>query len=267
MHPVLARYLDPDTTVELLRRSEAGESLGEAHRYLVEAARSHDSEKKVALASSGRHPTGQAQQAVLFLAVHAALRALREDAGVKSRMEEAENALRALGAEQEDVDSMFAQLVGDEAFGGEEDIDTFNRDLFLEGLAELPKLAALDEQKVSALLARFGANGDPGEHLLRESAARMLLELAWADGIAPISAENVEEALEAVYQDVGEERLDDAARILIEFLSLLQQEGLAGPLRGERLKRAVVLAATGAVGEDEAEAEDQDEDEDDEGRD
>ncbi|MGA9524206.1 MAG: hypothetical protein WBV82_22310 [Myxococcaceae bacterium] len=257
MHPVLVRYLDPGTTVELLKRSESGESLGEEHRFLVEAARSHAPEKKAALASAGRHPTSEAQQAVLFLAVHAALRALREDATVKPRMDEAEHQLRALGAEQEDVDSMFAQLVADEAFGGEEDVDAFDHELFLEGLAELPKLAALGEQDVSALLSRFGASGASGEHLLRESAARMLLELAWADGVSPINVETVEEALEAVYQDLGEERLDEAAKVLIEFVALLQKEGLAGPLRGERLKRALVLAATGGGEEEEEEGDEE----------
>ncbi len=249
MHPVLARYLDPKTTMDLLQRSERGESLGEEHRFLVEAARSHAEEKQAALTSAGRHATQDAQQAVLFLAVHAALRALREDAAVTPRIEEAEKQLRALGAEQEDVDSMFAQLIADEAFGGEEEVDAFDRDLFVEGLADLPKLAQLDEETVATLLSRFGASGGSGEHLLRESAARMLLEIAWSDGVSPINAESIEDALETVYQDVGEERLEEAVRALVDFVSLLEKEGLTGPRRAERLRRAAVLAATGG-GED-----------------
>jgi hypothetical protein len=263
MHPVLVRYLDPNTTVDLLRRSDAGESLGEEHRHLVEVARSHAEERKAALASAGRHPTSEAQGAVLFLAVHAALHALHEDSEMKPRIDEAEKKLRALGAEKEDVESMFAQLVADEAFGGEEDVDAFDRDLFVEGLADLPKLAGLDEEAVASLLSRFGAGGESGEHLLRESAARMLLEIAWADGVSPISGESVEDALEAVYQDVGEERLAEVVKALVDFVSLLEKEGLTGPVRAERLRRAVVLAATGGGGEGEDEDEDALEDDED----
>jgi hypothetical protein len=178
---------------------------------------------------------------------------MREDDALAPKLEETSRKLRELGAEDEDVDSLFAQLVADEAFGGDEDVDAFDGDWFSESLGTLPRLADLDEESVASLLQRFGAGGG-GEHLLREQASRTLLELAWAEGASPISGENVDDTLQVLYADLGDERIEEGVKVIQEFLAFLEKEGLVGPLRSERLKKAAALAMMGGADDEDEEA-------------
>src|SRR5215211_4642112 len=110
MHPVLARYLDPDLTRELLQRVDAGEDLGPEHRHLSEVAREWSDERREILAAPQRLPA-LAQSALLFLATHAALKASREDPLLGPAIAEAEEALRARGAGSGEAEALFAQLM------------------------------------------------------------------------------------------------------------------------------------------------------------
>lgn len=243
MHPVLARYLDPETARAVLRRAEAHEPSLPEDADLLEAAGSHPAERKAVL-QAGKRLDSKAQQAVLFLATHAALRALRKDESLRPELEKAWAALSGLGAEKDEVDAVLAQLVADEAFGTDQDPGEFDRAWFLETLRGLPGLMALDEAEVLALLEEFASRGGTKDRAFREQVARALVESAWSDGPSPISAENVEDALDELQEALGEKQFGRAALVLAEFLEALGGRGLLGPLRRERLVTTARRAAS-----------------------
>jgi hypothetical protein len=247
MHPVLARYLDPDLTRELLRRIDAGEDLGSEHHHLSDIAREWADERREILDAPESLPP-LAQSALLFLATHAALRASREDPLLGPAIAEADEALRKLGAAQGESDALFAQLVAEEAFGTEEDPESFDAEWIREGLRDLPRLVALDEAQVQALLDEFVArtSGPAARHRVR--AARLLLESAWGDGMALINVEHVEEALSGLEQAFGEDEVPRAALALQEFVFFLHERGLMGKLRSQHLGRAVGLSTMSPPG-------------------
>ena len=242
MHPVLARYLDPGLTREILRRVEDGEGVDPEHHHLAEIAREWADERKELLAAPDRLPPS-AQSALLFLATHAALRAAREDPSLGPALAEAEEALRARGAEPGEPEALFAQLIAEEAFGSEEDPDSFDAEWIREGLRDLPKLLALDEARVQALLDEFAAGASGAAKRHRARAARLLLEAAWADGIAPINVEHVEQALNGLREAFGDEDFAAAALALEAFVGFLHQRSLMGKVRAARLAKMVGLAA------------------------
>jgi hypothetical protein len=249
MHPVLARYLDPGLTRELLRRIDAGEDLGPEHRHLAEIAREWSEERKEILAAP-EHLPPPAQSALLFLATHAALRAAREDPSLGPAIAEAEEALHTHGAEPGEPEALFAQLLAEEAFGSEEDPDSFDAEWIREGVRDLPQLLALDEARVQALLDDFAAPATGAAKRHRVRAARLLLEAAWANGIAPINVEHVEEALNGLQHAFGEDEFPAAALALEAFVSFLHERALVGRLRAGRLGKMAGLAAlSGPAGE------------------
>lgn len=243
MHPVLARYLDPHLTRDLLRRVDAGEDLGPAHRHLTEVAREWEDERREILAAPQRLPP-PAQSALLFLATHAALRAAREDPGLAGAFAEAEQALRAHGAKLGEPEALFAQLIAEEAFGTEDDPDSFDAEWIREGLRDLPHLLALVEEQVQGLLDDFAALATTSlAKRCRARAARLLLESAWSQGIAPINVDHVGEALNGLRQELGEAEFPAAALALEAFIAFLHQRSLMGKLRAGRLGKMAGLAA------------------------
>lgn len=259
MHPVLARFLDPDAARDVLRRADDGEPVAAEDQPFVEAANAFANEKRTLL-KAGRRLDHRAQQAVLFLATHAGLLALRKDAKLGPEIEQAEARLRELGAEPDDITAVLAQAVADEAFGTDQDPGEFDSEWFLESVRGLPRLLALEEDEVLALISKF-ANASPGESRMRDSVARSLLESAWSEGATPISVEHVEDALDAITEEFGAEGFSKGALVLAEFLERLRDEGLVGPLRSERLVRtARQAAAAGPEPEDEEEEDDENSD-------
>jgi hypothetical protein len=242
MHPVLARYLDPGLTRDILRRVDAGEEVGPEHRHLAEIAREWTEERKEILAAPERLPP-PAQSALLFLATHAALRAAREDPSLGPAISEAEEALCAHGAEPGEPEALFAQLMAEEAFGTDEDPDSFDEEWIREGLRDLPELLALDEARVRALFDEFAAGATGAAKRQRARAARLLLEAAWADGIAPINVEHVEQALNELRQAFGDDDFPAAALALEAFVAFLHEKSLMGKGRAARLGRMAGLAA------------------------
>ena len=242
MHPVLARYLDSDLTRELLRRVDAGEEIGPEHRHLAEIAREWSEERREILAAP-EHLPPLAQSALLFLATHAALRASREDPLLGPEIAQAEEALHARGAAPGEAEALFAQLMAEEAFGSEDDPESFDAEWIREGLRDLPELLALDEPRVRALLDEFAARVPAAAMPHHAQAARLLLEAAWAEGIAPINVEHVEDALKGLERAFGRAEFPRAARALQAFVAFLHERGLMGRLRAERLGRTAGLAA------------------------
>src|SRR5437868_4805600 len=117
MHPILARYLSVDAAADVLRREDHGEVLRAEERPLAEAARAFP-RHRAALVGARRGRSGEgpgpgapdldAQQAVVVLAAHAALRALAEDEGLRAPLAAAREALRVEGAGEAEADQLLA---------------------------------------------------------------------------------------------------------------------------------------------------------------
>ncbi|MBX5481463.1 MAG: hypothetical protein IRZ16_06390 [Myxococcaceae bacterium] len=262
MHPTLARYLDPETARAALLLAESGDPVPEEHRHMVAAAQANPKERRL-VTKAGRTLDTKAQQAVLFLATFAALHALQEEAGTRPTLERARAKLAELGASPEEIDAMLAQAVADEAFGTDQDPGHFDTRWFEETLGDLPKLAALQEDEVLALIRSFVKTAPQGDAMLYENAARQLLKAAWSDGASPITAENMEDALDALSEQYDGEDFERAALALAKFIETMQEQKLIGPMRAERLT-AIARAAAAAGIEDEDEADDEESDEEDE---
>ncbi len=249
MHPLLTRYLDPAKALDVLSQSARGEKVEAEDQHLVAVAADFPDERGLLL-SSGPHLDEDVQRVVLFLATHAAVRAIREDAQLGPAAAKAHEALVAAGAKPRQADALLAEVVAEEAFADEEAPDSFDSAWVLEGLGLLPKLVALDEDVVIALLTDFARDGKEATPLLRERAARALLEEAWSEGAAPINTEHVDEALDELYGEGGEDGFLDACAALRGFVVLLRSRGLLGPLRAGRLLRSVDRAAHAGEGLD-----------------
>ncbi len=249
MHPLISRYLDAARALGVITDSARGKDISPEDRHLAAAASEFPDERDLLL-SSGPHLDEDVQRVVLFLATHAAVRALKEDAEMGPLIERTLETLHKAGARPAEARGLVAEAVAEEAFGGEDEPDRFDRAWVKESLELLPRLLALDEDTVTALIAEHARSGGEGKGsaLGRERAARALLEAAWAEGASPVNVEHVEEALDDLYEEVGEEGFEESAEALRGFITLLESRGLVGPLRGVRLRQAVDRAAHAGEG-------------------
>jgi hypothetical protein len=245
MHPTLARYLDLAAAADTLRREERGEALGAREQPFAVAARAFPEERALLLALRGP-PSPEAQQALLVLAAHAAVVALREDERLGPALAAARAALAAEGATPAQVEQFLAERVLEEAFDGDPDPDTFDRAGFEETLRGVPALARLTRERVEGLIEAFtlaaAADWEPAHRL----AARELVEAAWSEGPQPLNGEQLEQALERVREQLGEAHAARGVEAVRRFVDLLYEEALLGPLRRTRLHAVLDLAAAGA---------------------
>ncbi len=246
MHPLITRYLDTARALGVLTDTARGKDIAPEDRHLAAASADFPDERDLLL-SSGPHLDEDVQRVVLFLATHAAVLALKEDAELGPMIEKTLSALQAGGARPSEARGLVAEIVAEEAFAGEDEPENFDRGWVRESLELLPRLIALDEETVLGLIAEHARTGGEGA-LGRERSARTLLEAAWAEGPSPINVEHVEEALDDLYEEVGEEGFEEAAAGLRGFIDLLEARGLAGPLRGARLRKVVDRAAHAGEG-------------------
>lgn len=237
MHPVLARYLTADTARETLRKQQAGEDLSPEEQSFADAAAAHPKHQAVMLGVGGRVLSSDAQASLVLLAAHAAARALREDPELAEPTRQAREALAAEGASEEEADAFIASILLEEAFGYEQEVDTFDREYVKEALGEVPALAALTKEAVDALFLAFvkGATND-AERKVREGMARALFDIAWSEGPAPINPEHMEALLDAEVVDRPEEEQEAKVHATAQLLQALSKEGLVGPLRLSRLR-------------------------------
>ncbi|AGC43606.1 hypothetical protein MYSTI_02284 [Myxococcus stipitatus DSM 14675] len=237
MHPVLARFLAADVAKETLRKQQAGGSLTPEEMAFAEAAKAHPRQASILMDVGGRALSSDAQAAVVLLAAHASVRAMQEDAELSERARKAREALAEEGASEEETDAFIASILLEEAFGYEQDVDTFDREYVMESLGEVPALAALTKEAVDALFLGFvkGA-ADDAERKVRETMARALFDIAWAEGPAPINPEHIEALLDAEVADKPEEEQEAKVHATAHLLQALAREGLMGPLRLSRLR-------------------------------
>ncbi|HEY8209759.1 MAG TPA: hypothetical protein VIG99_19865 [Myxococcaceae bacterium] len=225
MHPILARFLSVDAAADVLRRADNGEVLRAEERPLAEAARAFP-EHRAALAGArkrerGGEPDLEAQQAVVVLAAHAALRALEGDEGLAGPLRAAREALKAEGAGDAESEQLLASLLLEEAFGYEDDPDRFDQEFVRSSLEEIPELAKLTRARVDELVRAFGQAAEPGWATAHELAARTLFETAWSEGPQAINPEHITDALEelAVKFPASERgRSGESLRRMVEFL-------------------------------------------------
>jgi hypothetical protein len=237
MHPVLARYLTADIARETLRKQQAGEDLTPEEQSFADAAAAHPKHQSVMLGVGGRVLSSDAQASLVLLAAHAAARALREDPELAEPTRKAREALAEEGASEDEADAFIASILLEEAFGYEQEVDTFDREYVKEALGEVPALAALTKEAVDALFLAFvkGAGND-AERKVREGMARALFDIAWSEGPAPINPEHMEALLDAEVVDRPEEEQEAKVHATAQLLQALAKEGLVGPLRLSRLR-------------------------------
>src|SRR5688500_7824883 len=109
MHPVLARYLNLDAAIDTLHRDELGQVLKAEERPFATVARTHPEHRSVLLAARGRTKVGpEVQRSQIFLATHAALASLREDAELGPVLAEAQRALASEGATEGQGEELIA---------------------------------------------------------------------------------------------------------------------------------------------------------------
>ncbi|MBJ6765326.1 hypothetical protein JGU66_31595 [Myxococcaceae bacterium JPH2] len=237
MHPVLAHYLTADVAKETLRKEKAGEPLSPEEQAFVAAAAAHPKQRTTLLGVGGRVLASDAQAAVVMLAAHASARALLDDAVLAEPTRKAREALAEEGASEEEADAFIASILLEEAFGYEQEVDSFDRDFVQEALGEVPALAALTKESVDALFLAFvKGTANEVDRKAREHMARALFDIAWSEGPAPINPEHLEALLEAEIVDKPEEEQDARVRATVQLLQALSKEGVVGPLRLTRLR-------------------------------
>jgi hypothetical protein len=237
MHPLIARFLSPDAAREALRKEKAGEPLTDEEQDFTAAASAHPQQRAELLGVSGRALSSDVQAALVLLSAHAALRAIARDPALSDAVTQAREALASEGADAEESAAFLASILLEEAFGYEQDVDSFDRDYVKETLAEVPALAALTRESVDALSLRFQQEAtDDEERKLRAHIAKSLFDITWSEGPTPINPEHMETLIDAELSDVPEEEQDRRVRVTLELLALLAKEGILGPTRLARLR-------------------------------
>ncbi|MGQ0507218.1 MAG: hypothetical protein ACT4TC_18075 [Myxococcaceae bacterium] len=247
MHPTLARFLNLDVAADALYRDQLGQVLKADEKPYVELARQAPDQRAAILASRrAPHPSDEAQQALLFLAAHAAVGAVREDGTLGPLVQSAEKSLKDEGASKEEVDSFLASLLLEEAFGYDEGADHFDHSFLEETLQLVPELARLTRERVEALIESFTRSADEGWRRAHHVAANALIEIAWEDGPEPINPEHVENALEVAGRRLGKAESAKAAEATRRFVEWLEKQRLVGAQRRTYLIEAINRSSGGA---------------------
>lgn len=249
MHPVLARYLNLQTALDTLHRAEQGEPLSEDERAFADVATDAEERRAQLLSASGAgKPKPEVQEALVYLAAHAAARALQHDSALQPALAQARAALESEGANAEDVNQFLASIVLEEAFGYDQDADSFDQPFFEETLKSVVELARLTQERVKQLVLAFIKSGDAAERPVFGTAAQSLIEAAWEDGPEPINPEHVDAALELAKEKTPANQLPMLIDGMRKFVAFLGRSGLVGPLRQAELVRAVERAASEVPG-------------------
>lgn len=236
-----------DAAVDTLHRDELGQVLKADERPFAAVARAAPEQRSQVLAARGqRQPSPEAQQALIFLAAHAAAAALREDPQLGNRLLTARAALSAEGATEPEVDQLIASLVLEEAFGADAEPDEFDAAFFEDTLGEIPELAKLTRERVTGIGEAFTRTAPSDWKTAHRQAAQAVIEVAWSEGPAPVNHEHVEEALERVRGQLGDADAPRAVEAVRRFLSFLNRAGLVSKTRLQRLLHVIDAVAMDA---------------------
>jgi hypothetical protein len=237
MHPLIARFLSLEAARETLQKEKAGEPLSPEEQLFTATAAAHPQQRAEVLGVSGRKLASDAQASLVLLAAHSAARSIAQEPRLAEATAKAREALTGEGASEEETEAFIASILLEEAFGYEEEVDTFDADYVAEALGEVPALAALTREGVDALLLKFAQKGaTETERTARSHIAKSLFDIAWSEGPAPINPEHMDTLVEAEISGESEELQEARLRATVELLQLLSQQGLIGPLRLTRLR-------------------------------
>ncbi|MBX7099412.1 MAG: hypothetical protein K1X89_16985 [Myxococcaceae bacterium] len=236
MHPVLARYLDPDVLREALA------SDGDDAELLRTASAWAPAERTVLEAATTASDDG-VQQAALTLATFAALKASEDDPQLALPLQHALGALMATGTSQEEARQMLALAFLDEAFAFDvPDLD-FDAALVAETVASIGELVKLNDGDVDVIVQAFSHQTNQALRPLHYAATTALLSTAWDQGPQPITPEHAERALVRLLAERPGDELDAALDAVQALLKALSGRGLVGPLRLARLNESLALYA------------------------
>ncbi|MFL5355173.1 hypothetical protein [Archangium sp.] len=238
MHPLIARYLSPEAARETLQKEKDGAPLEPEERLFAQTAAAHPDKRNELMGGKGkRHLSSDAEAAVVFLAAYAATRAISEDPALSAATARAREALEEEGATEDERDAFIASILLEEAFGYEEEVETFDSTYVQETLGEVPALAALTREQVDALVLGFEKAGrDENDRNVRGRISRALVNTAWGEGPTPINPEHLEALYESEIAGKPEEEMEAGLRATVDFLQVLAKEGLVGPQRLSRLR-------------------------------
>jgi hypothetical protein len=253
VHPLIARFLDPAAARDVLDREAQGLALDAEQAAFAVAARG-DAKLTASLRARSVSPDGQ--QRAIVAAVRAATALVLDDAELGPPARLALEALRAQGASETEARALVSQAVLEEAFGYAEDPARFDRPFLRETLERLPALAAIDQGAIDDWLELWAREGAPEARALRLAVAEILLEAAWSDGPQPITPEHLDDALGRLEDTVAERDLHEALALVAQLLAFLDQRGVVGPQRLERLTSLVHHFGPTSAGDAEADDED-----------
>jgi len=237
MHPLIARFLSLDAARETLRKEKAGEALDAEEQLFTATAAGHPQQRAEVLGVSGRKLASDAQASLVLLAAHTSARAIAQDSRLAPATAKAREALISEGASEEETEAFIASILLEEAFGYDEEVDTFDTSFVEEALGEIPALAALTREGVDALMMKFSQKGaTDAERTARAHIAKRLFDIAWSEGPTPINSEHMDVLVESDIAGEAEELQEARLRATVELLQLLAQQGLIGPMRLSRLR-------------------------------
>lgn len=237
MHPLIARFLSLEAARETFRKEKAGEPLDPEEQLFTASAAAHPQQRAEVLGVTGRKLASDVQATLVLLATHTAARSIAQDSKLAAATAKAREALTSEGASEEETEAFIAAILLEEAFGYEEEIDTFDASFVEEALNEVPALAALTREGVDAMMLKFSQKGaTEAERTARAHIAKSLFDIAWTEGPAPINPEHMDTLVEQEIADQAEEVQETRLRATVELLQLLSQQGLIGPMRLTRLR-------------------------------
>jgi hypothetical protein len=237
MHPLIARFLSLEAARETLRKEKASEALSPEDQLFTATAAARPQQRAEVLGVTGRMLASDAQASLVLLAAHTAVRAIAKDARLGPVTARAREALTSEGASEEETDAFIASILLEEAFGYEEEVDSFDADFVEEALGEVPALAALTREGVDAMMIKFSEKGATDvERTQRAHITKRFFDIAWSEGPAPINPEHMDTLLASEIQNEPEDVQEARLRATVELLQLLSLQGLIGPLRLSRLR-------------------------------
>jgi hypothetical protein len=235
MHPVLSRFLDLQVARAALNAPKDA-SLSEEARVFQTVAERHVEQKTLLLASGpSSHPSGETQKALLFLATHAALLSVSEDATLGQKLAHARKVLAEEGATPEETELLLASLLLEEAFGFLGDDSGFDSAFLAETLDTVESWGRLTSEKLEAISKALVEAALPTARPPLEQACWALFEAAFEEGPQPITPEHVETALFQLTENKPEAEWTKVGAALRGVLEGLRDKGLIGFLRFRHL--------------------------------
>jgi|CXWL01.1.fsa_nt_gi hypothetical protein len=268
MHPLIAHYMPLQTALELWNRAEQGSPLDGDDAIWIAVARDRKDLLARVLKAKGRTKAPhETEQALLLLAACAATRVLAHDTLLKEPAAKTSALLKSEGADTDEVEELLATILLEEALAYDGEPDTFDAEYVAETLNTLPALAKGFPEPLDGLLETFGKKAQGPLRPAHIAVAETLFDITWGEGLVPLSPEHLDTAIEALGVDASPSEAAQTFLTLNQLLTFLNEQGVLGPVRYQRLQRLLELArrGDGMGAENDDDEDDDDEEEEDTG--